>query len=157
MHSLSAIIRPFQERDIPIAAAMAKGTVSYPWSEDVFRDCLKAHYHAWILELEKPIGFLVLLEQADVCELLMLCVDKDYQRRGYGQQLLAHAIVFAESEHFSRINLEVRVSNKTAISVYHAAGFIDVGMRKKYYPRGAEEREDALLMTLSCKKLSAAR
>ncbi|MCB1828109.1 MAG: ribosomal protein S18-alanine N-acetyltransferase, partial [Coxiellaceae bacterium] len=102
---------------------------------------------AWILEVEKPIGFLVVHDKINECEIMNIAVLPQCQRKGYGQQLLAHAMAYAESKNFSRLCLEVRASNAAAISLYHAAGFIDVGLRKNYYPKG-HEREDAVLMTL---------
>ena len=147
MHSLSAVIRPFHKSDVPVVVEIAKKSMEYPWSNAVFCDCLKANYHAWILMLEKPIGFLVVLDKMDECELLNIGVLPEYQRQGYGQQLLAHAMAYAETKNFKQILLEVRVSNKKAISLYHAAGFINVGIRKNYYPIQTG-REDAILMSL---------
>jgi len=142
-----AIIRPFQNSDVSVAAAIAEKAMDYPWSETVFRDCFKAGYHAWMLELDEPIGFLIVLDNMNECEILNIGVLPEYQRKGYGQQLLAHAMAYAESEHLSRLTLEVRASNQAAISLYHAVGFIDVGIRKNYYSMNAG-REDAVLMSL---------
>lgn len=152
MTRTSTVIRPLQLHDLSIVAAIAKKSMDYPWGENVFRDCLKADYHIWVLELEKSatlIGFLIVLDQMNECQLLNIAVLPEYQRQGYGKQLLSYAIAHAESKNFQRIILEVRASNKAAILVYHATGFIDVGIRKNYYP-AQHGREDAILMILSC-------
>ena len=43
--------------------------------------------------------------------------------------------------------LEVRPSNKSALRLYRARGFKEMGMRKNYYP-GAHGREDAVILSL---------
>jgi ribosomal-protein-alanine N-acetyltransferase len=47
--------------------------------------------------------------------------------------------------HIASIFLEVRASNKTAIHLYESMGFIEVSLRKKYYPHPKLGREDAIL------------
>ena len=49
----------------------------------------------------------------------------------------------------SRVFLEVRESNATAIRFYERLGFQTVGARKEYYP---EPKEDALVMELKMGK-----
>lgn len=141
-----ARLREMMRVDAGVAAELAKAAMPYPWSKETFEDCFKANYHAWILELDKAIGFIVLLDQHNVCEILSIAVHPDYQRKGYGQQLLAHAIVYAEAHEFERIDLEVRASSDAAISLYRRVGFEEVGRRKHYYPSDSG-REDALLMS----------
>ena len=46
------------------------------------------------------------------------------------------------------VHLEVRPSNKIAISLYESLGFVQVGRRKHYYPADVG-REDALLLSHS--------
>ena len=49
----------------------------------------------------------------------------------------------------SEMTLEVRVSNGGAIALYTSLGFIEVGLRKKYYASTwTQPAEDALLLTL---------
>lgn len=147
MNQPTATIRPLTQTDIPGVVAIAKAASDYPWTETLFRSCLKANYRLWILQTEEPIGFIVLLDEVNETQLLNIAVLPEYQRQGYGRYLLSHAIEYAKSQGFSRLMLEVRASNAAAISLYHALGFIDVGIRHRYYPKG-HEREDALLMTL---------
>ena len=44
--------------------------------------------------------------------------------------------------------LEVRVSNKAAIQLYHQRGFNELGVRNNYYP-AEHGREDALIFALN--------
>ena len=43
--------------------------------------------------------------------------------------------------------LEVRSGNERAIRLYRSLGFIDIGVRRDYYP-GLVGREDAIVMSL---------
>jgi len=148
-----AAIRALEPNDILTVAEIAKAAMDYPWSEAVFADCMKADYHGWVisddaLATRKTLGFVIVLDQIEECQLLNVCVLPEYQRHGYGRQLLEHIIAHAGSKGLYRISLEVRASNKAVISVYRALGFMDVGLRKNYYPTRSG-REDALIMVLT--------
>ncbi|MBI3214017.1 MAG: ribosomal protein S18-alanine N-acetyltransferase [Mycobacterium sp.] len=63
-------------------------------------------------------------------------VDQAYQGRGIGRLLLTELLGFAESAPGIRrgaVHLEVRTDNATAISLYESVGFVQVGIRKRYY------------------------
>ena len=150
MDLFPSTIRALKVNDIPTVADIAENAMAYPWSEGVLRSCMKADYHGWVISDDtiadgKMLGFVVVLNQVGECQLLNVCVLPEYQRHGYGRQLLEHVIDHAQSEGLRRVALEVRASNKAAISIYHALGFIDVGLRKNYYPTHSG-REDALIM-----------
>lgn len=150
---MATAIRTLEPYDIVTVAQIAKEAMAYPWSEAVFADCMKADYHGWVISDDavaesKTLGFVMVLDQMEERQLLNVCVLTKYQQQGYGHQLLQHTIEHARSKGLRRIALEVRASNKTVISIYHALGFIDVGMRKNYYPTHLG-REDALIMVLN--------
>ena len=55
----------------------------------------------------------------------------------------------ARSAGVSEVTLEVRVSNDAAIALYTNLGFVEVGLRKKYYASTwTQPAEDALLLTI---------
>jgi len=150
---MAAVIRALESLDIVKVAQIAKEAMAYPWSEAVFSDCMKADYCGWIISDDamverKTLGFLIVLDQMEERQLLNVCVLPQYQRHGYGRQLLEYMIEHARSKSLARISLEVRESNTKAISIYHAMGFVDVGLRKNYYPTRLG-REDALIMVLT--------
>jgi [ribosomal protein S18]-alanine N-acetyltransferase len=57
-------------------------------------------------------------------------VDPAYQGQGIGRQLLDALLDFAKS---GVVYLEVRTDNAAAIALYHGAGFVVAGLRKRYY------------------------
>ena len=56
--------------------------------------------------------------------------------------MIEKLIEYCKNENISEINLEVRISNDAAQSLYKKMGFMEVGQRPNYY----ENRETAILM-----------
>ena len=146
-------IRELSANDIGTIVRVAQSASPYPWSEQVFHDCFKASYHGWVLSKEgllapdSILGFVISLVQAPECQLVNICVRPEEQGQGYGRLLLQHAIDDAWSLGCHTIYLEVRAGNLAAIQLYENAGFLQVGIRKYYYPAG-NGREDAVVMAL---------
>jgi ribosomal-protein-alanine N-acetyltransferase len=59
--------------------------------------------------------------------------------------MLHHLLEVAERAQVEAIFLEVRASNHPAIQLYYTTGFVQVGVRKDYYPSGTGP-EDALIL-----------
>jgi [ribosomal protein S18]-alanine N-acetyltransferase len=57
-------------------------------------------------------------------------VDPAYQGQGIGRRLLDALLAFAKK---GVVYLEVRSDNDTAIALYRNAGFVEIGLRKRYY------------------------
>jgi ribosomal-protein-alanine N-acetyltransferase len=79
----------------------------------------------------------------DELHILELAVCPTHRRKGIATSLLLAALNKQHrQEDTTLVLLEVRASNKSAISMYEKAGFIAVGKRRKFYSDG----EDAILM-----------
>jgi len=63
-----------------------------------------------------------------------------------GRTLLAHCEQQARSVGAPGLLLEVRPSNAVALAFYRKSGFVQIGVRRGYYPAGRNQREDALVM-----------
>ena len=117
----------------------------FPWSRAIFKDCIEAGYHCWVVELEKQfIGYAVFINAVQECHLLNLCIDPELQSSGYGRQLLNYVLDNAKDYNATCVFLEVRPSNTNAIQLYESEGFNEVGIRKQYYP-SHHGREDAVI------------
>jgi len=57
-------------------------------------------------------------------------VDPAYQGRGIGRRLLNELLRFADG---GAVYLEVRTDNEPAIALYRSVGFVNVGLRRRYY------------------------
>ncbi|MBQ9757646.1 MAG: ribosomal protein S18-alanine N-acetyltransferase [Clostridia bacterium] len=94
------------------------------------------------VEDEKVLGYAGLWNICGAADIIDVAVHKDFRRRGIAQNLISCLIEFCNKEKIFEINLEVRVSNIAAISLYEKMGFVQNGLRKNYY----ENHEDAYLM-----------
>ncbi len=142
-------LRTATEQDIPRLVEIEGLTQIAPWSIDVFQQCFLQRHHCVVVEENAlMIGF-IMISSALTGEnhILNLCVDPDYQRKGYGKMLLDYAISQAKLNNVDIIYLEVRRSNNTAIRLYDKSGFVQIGERKNYYPSPGG-REDALIMAM---------
>ena len=62
-------------------------------------------------------------------EIHTIAVDPVYQGHGIGRRLLAQLLERADGAVF----LEVRTDNEAAIGLYRSAGFVIIGLRRRYY------------------------
>jgi ribosomal-protein-alanine N-acetyltransferase len=120
----------------------------FPWTEGIFRDCLRVGYCCVVLEGDDRLnGYGVMSVAAREAHLLNLCVHPDNQRFGLGSDLLRFFLGRARAQDAQRIYLEVRQTNQAALALYNRAGFKAVGLRRNYY-RAPEGREDAIVLSL---------
>lgn len=87
-------------------------------------------------------GFWVMAGEAHVTN---IAVRETHRQQGIGELLLISLIDLAAELDAGTVNLEVRVSNTPAQSLYSKYGFIKVGLRRGYY---IDDKEDAALMTV---------
>ena len=57
-------------------------------------------------------------------------VDPAHHGRGIGRRLLNELLEFADG---GAVYLEVRTDNEAAIALYHSVGFVQIGVRRRYY------------------------
>lgn len=138
-------VRRLGYSDLPAVIAIERRSFPTPWSLAMF-----------VLELSKPSGiclaapsaigrgldgYLVCARYDQVWHLMNVAVHPDQRRRGIARSLIARML--AEAGEGSRFTLEVRASNKGAITMYERLGFERAGMRPGYYH---DNGEDALIM-----------
>ncbi|MCP8685977.1 ribosomal protein S18-alanine N-acetyltransferase [Marinobacterium sedimentorum] len=120
-----------------------------PWSQDMLRARL---VHSRGLNLGifcdgDLQGFVLLSHVLDEAEVLQIGVAPQYQRAGLARQLLTQAQAQLAGLGIERLMLEVRASNRPALGLYRALGFIEDGRRRGYYPTSTGH-EDAVLMSV---------
>ncbi|MAS09638.1 ribosomal protein S18-alanine N-acetyltransferase [Salinisphaera sp.] len=142
-------VRGMRSRDVPAVLEIEQVSYGYPWSERIFRDCLRVGYHAWVAtDLdEQVIGYALLSVAVGEAHVLNLCVAPDARGHGVADRLLEALIGQAQAERAERVLLEVRPSNKSARRLYKRCGFERIATRPGYYP-APDGREDALLLAL---------
>ena len=134
------------ESDIPFVLAVESAAYQFPWSEGIFRDCLRVGYSCRVLDIEGDIGgYGIMSMGAGEAHILNVCVRGDFQCRGFGRKILTYLLERARASGMQEAFLEVRPSNSAAIRLYQAVGFESVGVRRGYY-QASVGREDASVL-----------
>lgn len=140
-------IRPMREHDLPAIDVIEASAYEFPWNRGLFADCLRAGYCCWTLAVDGVIaGYGILSVAAGEAHLLNLCVAPAHQRRGHARALLHWLLEVARGHGVEVVFLEVRPSNPAAIALYREEGFVEIGVRRNYYP-ARHGRENALVFT----------
>lgn len=152
VNDLDFLLRPMLEKDLSRVLVNERRAYPFPWSEQIFRDCLHAHYSCWVAEKSGEMagemaGHAVLTVAAGESHILNVCVNPAMQGQGLGRLLVVHLLEVAKARQANTVFLEVRPSNKIAYTLYNSLGFNEVGHRRNYYPSNTG-REDALIMAL---------
>lgn len=142
-------IRPLAMADLDAVMEIEPRAYDYPWTQGIFRDCLRVGYCCWCYEVDGDIqGYGVMSVAAGESHILNVTVHPELQGQGIGSKLMKHFLQLARRHDADIVMLEVRPTNKPAISLYEKLGFNEIGVRRNYYPAD-EGREDALLLALS--------
>lgn len=145
-------LRDMAAADIADVALVEAASYLFPWSEGIFRDCLRVGYCCRVLCCgDETVGYCIISFGANEAHLLNLCVRPDLHGMGLGRHLLWHALERARDAGVKTMFLEVRPSNEIALSLYRSEGFVEVGYRRSYY-RGVNGREDALVLALELER-----
>jgi ribosomal-protein-alanine N-acetyltransferase len=145
-------IRAMTADDLDRALAIAAGLERAPqWPRSAYEAALDPTKPRRIaLVAEDPAegrikGFVIALLAPPEAELETIAADARVQRQGIGRLLLDELAAAAGLAGVTEIQLEVRASNLPARALYHAQGFVEVGVRSGYY---SDPKEDAVLMRL---------
>jgi [ribosomal protein S18]-alanine N-acetyltransferase len=139
-------IRPMHELDIPVIAAVEKSAYQFPWSEGIFRDCLRVGYICRVIDVAGDLGgYGIMSVGAGEAHILNVCIREEYRSRGFARKVMVYLLERARSSGMSEAFLEVRPSNVAAARLYHSLGFEQVGIRRGYY-QAVGGREDAMVL-----------
>lgn len=151
----NARFRPMGLTDIPGVAAVERASYLFPWSEGVFRDCVRVGYLCRVVEAaDEIVGYGIMSFGAGEAHILNVCIRGDQRGFGLGRRLMNFLLDRAREEYMQEVFLEVRPSNAVAIRLYETIGFVRVGLRKAYY-QATGGREDALVYKLDLPPASA--
>ena len=140
--------RAMVARDVPAVQAIEARAYGFPWSRGNFIDSLAAGYLAEVLQGDDGIvGYFIAMVGVDELHLLNVTVAPDHQGQGLGSCLLDAVQAHGLRRGLATLLLEVRQSNVRAQALYRRRGFVQVGLRRAYYP-ALQGREDAIVMSL---------
>src|SRR5207248_11659792 len=89
------------------------------------------------------VGYLIVSRYVDAWHVMNVAVAPDHRARGVATMLLERLFDVTADDARRGYTLEVRVSNRPAISLYERLGFRSRGLPRGYY---TDNREDALIM-----------
>ncbi|MCU7891146.1 MAG: ribosomal protein S18-alanine N-acetyltransferase [Candidatus Thiodiazotropha sp. (ex Ustalcina ferruginea)] len=142
-------IRPMLNEDLSHVMAMEERVYPFPWTLDIFQDCLRVGYCCWVVTLDQQvIGYGVMSVVIDESHILNICIHPKWQGQGLGYKLSQRLLKIARQHGAETVFLEVRASNQIAFKLYEKIGFVKIGQRRNYYPAADRKREDALVMAL---------
>jgi [ribosomal protein S18]-alanine N-acetyltransferase len=144
---LSAEIRPMHELDVPAVVAIERAAYQFPWSEGIFRDCLRVGYVCRVVDMGggDMAGYGIMSVGAGEAHILNVCIREDYRGRGLARKVLTFLLERARASGMHEAFLEVRPSNTAAAHLYQTMGFEQVGVRRGYY-QASVGREDAAVL-----------
>ena len=142
-------IRPMHEFDVPVVIAIEQEAYQFPWSEGIFRDCLRVGYVCRVVDVGTTMaGYGIMSLGAGEAHILNICVRAEFRRLGIARALMTYLLSRARSAGMREAFLEVRPSNTIAAHLYATLGFEKVGMRRGYY-QAVGGREDAAVLRLN--------
>jgi ribosomal-protein-alanine N-acetyltransferase len=139
-------LRPMRDQDVEAVLVSERAAYEFPWSAEIFSDCMRVGYNCWIVEVGRlVVGHGIMSIGAGECHVLNLCVHPKWQGLGLGRRLLRRLLALARTKGADTAFLEVRVSNRLARALYASEGFCEIGERRGYYP-ARNGREDAVVL-----------
>lgn len=146
-------IRRMTMDDVDGVYAVEISTFVDAWSRDAFVSDMKNPVARYLVAEQdgKIIGYAgawVILDESHITNIAVL---KEHRGQGTGKRLTRDLLQYLSNLGAAYATLEVRRSNEVAQNLYKSLGFIQLGVRKRYY---TDNNEDALLMV--CDHLPAA-
>ena len=108
-----------------------------PWPREAFlREIASPHAHYVAARVEDTlVGYAGIARLGRTppfeYEIHTVGVDPAYQGRGIGRRMMAALLDLAGQD--GVVFLEVRTDNEPAIALYRSLGFVEVGLRRRYY------------------------
>lgn len=138
-------IRAMTADDVEAAVRIEADSYTMPWSDDTFRTLLRrADTTLLVAEFEAcVIGHAIGWHTLDQGELGNVAVHAAWRRNGLATRLVTEFLRRQLRLGVQDVFLEVRRGNDAARALYARMGFVEVGVRRRYYVRPVE---DALVM-----------
>src|ERR1700692_5150546 len=91
-------IRPMHELDIPVVAAIESTASQFPWSEGIFRDCLRVGYVCRFVDVGGDLaGYGIMSVGAGEAHILNVCIREEFRSRGLARKVMVYVLERARS------------------------------------------------------------
>lgn len=108
---------------------------------------MAAGTQAWVAQLDKAVGMLMMRAQFEQAEILTIAVSPSYRKRKVAAMLLQEAEKELAKTGVKKIFLEVAEDNTAARGLYLKLGYDETNRRKNYYKQADNSFVDALVMS----------
>ena len=128
--------------DVPQVHKIELKTFHTPWSYQSFVDEMTTNKCARYIVAEedgKILGYAGAWLIFDEGHITNIAVDESYRGRGIGEGVTRELMQYAANMGVQYMTLEVRKSNLVAQGLYKKMGFIELGVRKRYYEDNGED------------------
>ena len=118
------------------------------WSFELIQNNIKSPDSIYILCYadSQAVGYANVSTVLDEAELNRIAVKHSYRRKGAARFIIRQIVRLLKETGHSKLMLEVRSCNRSAVSLYNSCGFSVDGTRKNYYQNPCD---DAILMSLN--------
>ena len=130
------MIRPARIGDLPALVALETELFGVDaWTETAVREEIEGPGRRFVVA-DDLSGYAVTMSAGDIVDLLRIGVRPCARRSGLATRLLDAVLV--DTDHASRMLLEVSVANAEALGFYVARQFSVIDVRPHYYRDGSE-------------------
>lgn len=139
------MISEMQLDDVKEVVRIEKDNFTLPYEEKQYLYEIEDNLCAQLYVLKEEdviVGYIDFWVTFESCQLCKIAVDKNYQGKGYGKQLMEFMFDKVKDE-CETIFLEVRESNQRARAFYEGFDFWEINVRKNYY---SDPIEDGIIM-----------
>ena len=139
---MSIIYRRMTLEDVPQVHAIELKTFHTPWSYQSFVDEMTTNKCARYIVAEEDgrilayAGAWLIFDEGHVTN---IAVDETRRGCGIGKGVTRELMQYASNMGVQYMTLEVRRSNTVAQHMYKSLGFIELGVRKRYYEDNGED------------------
>ena len=135
---MTVVYTPLTHRDAARCAELEKQLFDGddPWPARAFLAELEAKHIRYVAARveEKLVGYAGISrlgrKKPYEYEIHTIGVDPAYQGQGIGRRMMTDLLDYASD---GTVFLEVRTDNEAAIALYESLGFVNVGLRRRYY------------------------
>lgn len=139
---MNVICRRMTLEDVPAVHAIELKTFHTPWSYQSFVDEMTTNKCARYIVAEADgqvvayAGAWLVFEEGHITN---IAVDEAYRGQGIGLMVTRALLQYAANLGVQYMTLEVRRSNLAAQGLYKKLGFLELGVRKRYYEDNGED------------------
>ncbi|MDO4778263.1 MAG: ribosomal protein S18-alanine N-acetyltransferase [Tissierellia bacterium] len=134
------VIRRLELSDVESLTRLDEEIFEQPWEEASFYFSLENEF-TYGIGIEKDgelVGYMIFSCILGDANLDNIAIKKEHRKLGLASVLIEKLIKISEENEWNQIMLEVRNSNKEAISLYEKFGFRYISTRKNYYGEGID-------------------